>query len=111
MHVGQGEVNSRLLWPAAGLSVFRLVVLKKEESSFDETMRPSEQYEQNITHDLVLHVHHRNVWTFQSGIFLFFLFIPLHLIYMSFIKAKYIRNSFPGGTSENIVSVLGVGVA
>lgn len=49
--------------------MFRLVVLKKEESGFDETTRPSEQYEQNITHDLVLHVHHRNVWTLQSEYF------------------------------------------
>lgn len=31
VHVGQAEVNSRLLWPAAGLSVFRLVVFSKKK--------------------------------------------------------------------------------
>lgn len=39
MHVGQGEVNSGLLWPATGLSVFRLVVLKKPSVRWSEQCR------------------------------------------------------------------------
>lgn len=39
VHVGQAEVNSRLLWPAAGLSVFRLVVFSKKKKKEDEDIQ------------------------------------------------------------------------